>query len=60
LLWQPIRKLSVLIGAKPTCPLGQTIRKVWLAERRCSTSELYKCYCRLTCCRKCSTLLVNC
>jgi hypothetical protein len=32
--WQPVRKLPVLIGAKPRCPFGQTIRGVWLAKRR--------------------------
>jgi len=32
---QPMRKLPVLIGAKPRCPFGQTIRSVWLAERLC-------------------------
>jgi len=30
---QPLRKLPVLIGAKPRCPFGQTIRNVWSAER---------------------------
>ena len=29
----PISKLPVLIGAKPRCPLGHTIRSVRLAER---------------------------
>ena len=32
-LSQPMRKLPVLIGAKPRCPFGQTIRSVSLAER---------------------------
>jgi hypothetical protein len=34
-LSQPMRKLPVLIGAKPRCPFGQTIRSAWLAERLC-------------------------
>ena len=32
---QPIAKLPVLIGAKPRCPFGQTMRRLLLAERRC-------------------------
>ena len=32
---QPIAKLPGLIGAKPRCPLGQTMRRLGSAERRC-------------------------